>query len=83
MEHDDGSCANEEHDASNKTSKGWRKRTDVLKKTSVIGNRRQRWNMMRGVVRVRNTTRVTKHRKVGEREDAKGVGDRRGGDFVF
>ena len=55
----------------------------MLKKTSVIGNRRQRWNMMRGVVRVRNTTRVTKHRKVGEREEAKGVGDRRGDVFVF
>jgi hypothetical protein len=39
--------------------------------------------MMRGVVRMRNTTRVTKHRKVGKREEAKGVGDRRGGVFVF
>jgi hypothetical protein len=52
-------------------------------KTSVIGIGRQRWNMMRGAVRKRNTTRVTKYRKVGKREEAKGVGDRRGGVFVF
>jgi hypothetical protein len=52
-------------------------------KTSVIGIGRQRWNMMRGAVRKRNTTRVTKYRKVGKREEAKGEGDRRGGVFVF